>query len=193
MVPNIKDRSGESFNGNIIQHGPGYIATSDRGVAIASGSISPEGPCQGDAHVPGHSSGTEVAIVESSLEPCTAEVADAGGTLVEGHKSVGKCASVATHPELMSSHRRGSITAKDHDSLHTCEADEITMPMPAAKVEKTAFGPVTFHGGRQPFSNTSVRTAHAPMIPVTRGVSASAGNRLEAKRPAVYFVPTERL
>ena len=181
----IRDRSGESFNGNVIRHGPGPVATSDRGVAASTGSISPEGPCQGNAHVPGHSSGTEVALIESNIEPCTAEVADAGGHVTNGAPSVDKCASVKSHGQLMRAHQTGSYTKDDHEALN---GDSSSGPMPMSKpVEKSesASTPVVANLGRQPFSNNTIRSA--PRVESSEPKARQAVG-IEVTNPGAHYV-----
>jgi hypothetical protein len=193
---NVRDRSNGSFPGSITRHGCDHLGTSDRVVASDFGSITGEGPTQGMPHIPGNPV-PEVAIVNGDAEPCSASGVDDKGSVTQGDPAE-KCASVSTHPGLMSSHRHSSITHEDHKAMHSGVegTKKLEKPMdgtpgnftPVAQKAVFSSTPATYQGGRQPFSNNSMRLSGLPSKAVepTSPIISRVGKDGVVTGPAVY-------
>jgi hypothetical protein len=207
----VRDRSNESFPGIVTQHGSSHVSTSDRAIAAAPGEITGDGGTSQQARIPSNRPYTEISQVEGEGENCSALTADQGGEAGEGHvNEAHKCASVASHPQLMASHRHSTITAKDHDDIHSGAETPVSIQMPmdnqsgpvpmvkdgistilTGKAESSRT-PATYQGGRQNFSNSTSRPIGTPMKSAGSGVVAEVGSKLDPG-PCVYHVSTVRL
>jgi hypothetical protein len=147
-------------------------------------------------HIPGNTV-PEVATVNGDIEPCSASGVDDAGSIHQGDPAE-KCASVSTHPQLMSAHRHASITHEDHKAMHsgvegTKKLEKPAMDTtpgnftPTEKVEKseTASHPTVMNLGRQPYSVNVGR-------PAKRAALTMSEVRDRLRHPEKYLEPVDQ-